>query len=131
MKWWDHLIALSRWLLSMFEEKRDNGKRRLSMVRVAVAVFTVAYVDHLHDLRGDLGWPDAWLAFCVLFAVGIGKALDRASPDTVVEAVLAAVGNDQALSGYGMYGGPSLGYERPSALATDGSPEFEGEGDEL
>jgi len=86
---------LSRWALSMLEEKRD-GQRRLSMSRVAVAVFTAAFV-----LRFTLpiGWPDAFLGFCVLFAIPIGKALDRAPAADVVKAVTGMFGKP-AEAGY-------------------------------
>ena len=85
------LVTLSSWALSMFEEKRGSG-RRLSMTRCAVAAFTVAYVYRLLFIRTALGWPDAWLAFAVLFAVPIAKALDRAPAADVVGAVTGMFG---------------------------------------
>lgn len=84
-------VKFSSWALSMFEEKRGDD-RRLSMTRCAVAAFTVAYVYRLLFIRTTLGWPDAWLAFAVLFAVPIAKALDRAPADKVVDAVTGMFG---------------------------------------
>ena len=84
------LVDLSAYLLSMLEEKRA-GRRVLSMTRVAVAAFTVAYTSRLLFLD-SLGWPDAWLAFAVLFALPVGKALDRAPAEKVVEAVTGMFG---------------------------------------
>ena len=84
------LVDLGAWLTSMFEEPR--GRRRLSMTRCAVAAFTVAGVARLLFLRTDLGWPDAWLAFVVLFALPIAKALDRAPASEVVGAVTGMFG---------------------------------------
>lgn len=83
------LVDLAGWLTSMFEEPR--GRRRLSMTRCAVAAFTVAYVSRLWWLD-SLGWPDAWLAFCVLMALPIAKALDRAPAGEVVDAVTGMFG---------------------------------------
>jgi hypothetical protein len=80
---------LAGWLTSMFEEPR--GRRRLSMTRCAVAAFTVAYTSRLLFLD-SLGWPDAWLAFCVLMAIPLGKALDRAPAEAVVDAVTGMFG---------------------------------------
>lgn len=82
------LVDLSQWALSMYEEKRD-GHRRLSMTRLAVAVFTAAFVLRF---RLPIGWPDAFLGFCILFAIPIGKALDRAPAAKVVDAVTGMFG---------------------------------------
>jgi hypothetical protein len=87
--WLRRLVDLAGWLTSMFEEPR--GRRRLSMTRCAVAAFTVAYVVRLWFLD-SLGWPDAWLAFCVLMALPIAKALDRAPASEVVGAVTGMFG---------------------------------------
>lgn len=121
------VAGLFRWLLSMLEEKRD-GRRRLSMTRCAVAAFTVAYVLRLWHLDA-LGWPDAFLAFCVLFAIPVAKKLDQTPPETVVEAVTGMFGRGASVSPAAL-GGPSTGYRRPPEIPTDASPAFEREGDE-
>lgn len=95
------MVRVFQWAFSMLEEKRDN--RRLSMTRCAVAAFTAVYCVRLLALPGDLGWPDAVLAFVVLFALPLGKALDRAPPATVVGAVTGMFGRqDPASRGVGM-----------------------------
>ena len=83
------VVDLAAWLTSMFEEPR--GRRRLSMTRCAVAAFTVAYTARLLSLD-SLGWPDAWLAFCVLMAIPLGKALDSAPAEAVVQSVTGMFG---------------------------------------
>jgi len=82
------LVDLSRWSLSWLEEKRD-GCRRLSGTRLAVAVFVAVFA---YRLNLPLGWPDAFLGFCILFALPIGKALDRAPAEAVVGAVTGMFG---------------------------------------
>lgn len=86
---------LSVWAFSMAEEKADKH-RRLSMTRVAIAVFTVAFVVHF---RFPLGWPDAFLGFCILFALPISKALDSAPAQAVVEAVTGMFGKGAEAAG--------------------------------
>lgn len=82
------LVDLSAWALSWLEDKRD-GHRRLSGTRLAVAVFTVVFCARISL---PLGWPDAFLGFCILFAIPIGKALDRAPAKDVVQAVTGMFG---------------------------------------
>jgi hypothetical protein len=82
------LVDLSQWALSMFEEKKD-GKRRLSGTRVTVAWMAFVFAD---GVVFPLGWPDAFVAFAILFAIGIAKAIDRAPADTVVRSVTGMFG---------------------------------------
>lgn len=79
-----------RFFIGPFEEKRD-GLRRGSMGRWAIWLFTLGYCHRLLTID-VLGWPDAVVAFCVLFALPIGKALDRAPPEVVVESVTGMFG---------------------------------------
>jgi len=82
------LVDVSAWALSWLEDKRD-GHRRLSGTRLAVAVFTIVFCA---QISLPLGWPDAFLGFCILFAIPIGKALDRAPAEKVVGAVTGMFG---------------------------------------
>ena len=62
------------------------------MTRVAVAAFTVVECFRLLPQNGPgtlrivpvIGWADAFLAFCVLFALPIDSALTRAKPSEVL-----------------------------------------------
>lgn len=90
------LVDLSAWALSWLEDKRD-GHRRLSGTRLAVAVFTVVFCARINL---PLGWPDAFLGFCILFAIPIGKALDRAPAQAVVEAVTGMFGKPAGAGTY-------------------------------
>ena len=82
------LVAFSSWALSMFEEKRGD-ERRLSMTRVTVAFMAVVFAG---GVKFPLGWPDAFLGFCILFAIGIAKAVDGAPAKDVLAAVTGMFG---------------------------------------
>lgn len=69
-----------------------------STTRWAVAAFTVAEVWRLAGSElGKANWPEAFICFCVLFALPIDGALSKAPAVRVVEAVT------------GMFGKPSEG----------------------
>ena len=104
-------VKFSSWALSMFEEKRADG-RRLSGTRVTVAFMLAVFAD---GVVFPLGWPDAFLGFCILFAIGIAKALDRAPPESVVNAVTG-------MAGRGADAARGWVSERRAAWGTDKQP---------
>ncbi len=75
-------------MISLFIDKRDPGNR-LSMTRLIAALFAVAYVVHWSS---PLGWPDAFVAFVILFSVGISKAIQTAPAEAVLDAVTGMFG---------------------------------------
>lgn len=79
------LLAALRWVLSMFEEKRD-GARRLSMKRVVIAYLVIVVG---RELRMPMGWPDASVVWSLAFALGIAAAIDRADSEDILGAVSA------------------------------------------
>lgn len=123
MRPWTLLGGVSAWGLSMFEEKRD-GARRLSMLRMSVAAFTIAEVFRLLA-RQPIGFPDALLAFCILFAIPISKKLDAASPDRLVEALFGAWARGGGTGGGFWSSASSAGFtptapeSTPTVLAVD------------
>ena len=112
------LLEAIRWALSAIEEKRDNGKRRLSMTRCAVAAFTVSYVIRLPGLEAPT-WPDAFLGFVILFALGISKAIDRAPPEKVVDAVTGMFGRGGGTSGFAFRETTSTAVSGPAPLTIE------------
>jgi len=97
--WLRLVVRLIRWALSVVEEKRDD-QRRLSGTRVTVAVMVWVFAS---GVRFPLGWPDAFLGFCVLFALGIAKAIDKAPAQSVVDAVTGMFGKPATMGG-GFFG---------------------------
>lgn len=96
--WLDTARQVFRYLFTMLEEK-NSEQRALSMTRGAVAAFTV--VTCVHIWRADtLTWPDAALAFVVLFALPISKSIFGASANKVVEAVTGMFGDKDSRGRY-------------------------------
>lgn len=87
--WW-----LYRFFIGPFEEKRDE-LRRGSMTRWIAFLFALGYLGYLARVEA-LNWPGAFLGFCVLFALGIAKAIDSAPPLEVVQAVTGMAGRGEA-----------------------------------
>ena len=64
-----------------------------STTRWTVALFTLAEVWRLaHAGLGTANWPEAFICFCILFALPIDGALSRAPAVKVVEAVTGMFG---------------------------------------
>lgn len=95
--WWKRGVVTSgRWLFNLlvgpFLSKLPDGTVQTSMTRVAVAAFTVVECFRLLPQDGPgamrlvpiIGWADAFLAFCVLFALPIDAALSKAKPSEVL-----------------------------------------------
>ena len=70
-------------MISMFRDKHVEGQP-FSMTRTLAAIFAVAYVIHW---TLPLGWPDAFVAFVILFSIGISKAIQGASPQAVLNMI--------------------------------------------
>lgn len=96
--WWKRgPITLGRWVFNVvvgpFLTKLPDRTVQGSMTRIAVAAFTVVEVYRLMPQPGPgalrivpvIGWADAFLAFCVLFALPIDNALAKAKPAEVLE----------------------------------------------
>ena len=76
-------------LFSMFEEKEGPHPRSFSMTRIIAAAFAVAFIVHW---TVPFGWPDAFIAFVILFSIGIFKAIRSAPAQAVIEAVTGMFG---------------------------------------
>lgn len=95
--WWKRAtVGTGRWsfnlLIGPFLTKLPDGTVQASMTRVAVAAFTVVECFRLLPQNGPgemrlvpvIGWADAFLAFCVLFALPIDAAMSKAKPQEVL-----------------------------------------------
>lgn len=98
---------LGCWLFNFcigpFLTKLEDGTVQASMTRIAVAGFSVAVIVRLLPVKAAdggysvpvIGWPDAFLAFVILFALPIDGALTalaRRNPEKLVELLLARMG---------------------------------------
>lgn len=106
--WWRRVpVRVGRWAWNLFVgpflTKHSDGTIQASMTRVAVAAFTVAEIMRLIPVQGadggwtvaPIGWPDAFLAFCILFALPIDGALAavaKRNPEKLVDALLSRMG---------------------------------------
>lgn len=106
--WWRRLpFRFGRFLFNFFIgpflTKFPDGTVQASMTRIAVAIFTVVEAYRLLPQPGPgemrlvpvIGWPDAFLAFCILFALAIDKAmttLAEKNPEKLVTALLGRMG---------------------------------------
>jgi hypothetical protein len=95
--WWKRApIRCARWgyniLFGPFLTKLPDGTVQASMTRISVAAFTVVECWRLVPQDGPgqmrlvpvIGWPDAFLALCILFALPIDAALSKAKPAEVL-----------------------------------------------
>lgn len=85
--WWERgLYWLYGFFVGPFLTKHSDGTVTGAMTRWAVAAFTVAQVTRLLARPPQpLGWPDAFVVFCILFALPIDNALSRAKPKEVLD----------------------------------------------
>lgn len=85
--WWERgYYWLYGFLLGPFLTKHADGTITGSMTRWAVAVFTVAEIKRLLSVPPlALPWSEAFVVFCILFALPIDNALSRAKPSEVLE----------------------------------------------
>jgi len=99
-KEWSWPVRILFWLYNFFVgpflTKLRDGTIMGSMTRWAVALFVAAEVYRLVQLPVGLAtWPEAFIAFCVLFALPIDGALSRLAerdPEAVVRAVTGMFG---------------------------------------
>ena len=95
--WWKRTpTRCVRWAYNIvfgpFLTKLPDGTVQASMTRISVAAFTVVQCWRLipQDGPGEMrlvpviGWPDAFLALCILFALPIDAALTKAKPTEVL-----------------------------------------------
>ena len=95
--WWKRApVSFLRGLFNIFVgpflTKLPDSTIQGSMTRVSVAAFTVVQCWRLmpQDGPGELrivpviGWPDAFLALCILFALPLDAALTKAKPSEVL-----------------------------------------------
>ena len=101
------LYSTGRWIFNLligpFLTKLPDGTIQASMTRISVAAFMVVECYRLMPQPGPgdlrlvpvIGWPDAFLAFFVLFALAIDKAmttLAERNPEKLVETLLGRMG---------------------------------------
>lgn len=85
----------------MIERRKRARWPWWSTTRWAVALFTLAEVWRI--IGSDLGkanWPEAFICFCILFALPIDGALSKAPAAKVVEAVTGMFGKPVEAGGY-------------------------------
>jgi len=95
--WWKRLPVrfvrgLFNILVGPFLTKLPDRVIQGSMTRVSVAAFTVVECWRLMPQNGPgelrlvpiIGWPDAFMALCILFALPIDAALQKAKPAEVL-----------------------------------------------
>lgn len=87
---WPERVAywLYGFFIGPFLTRHADGTITGAMTRWAVAAFTVAQVTRLLARPPQpLGWPDAFVVFCILFALPIDNALSRAKPKEVLDLI--------------------------------------------
>lgn len=138
--WWKRgPVTLARWLFNVFLgpflTKLPDGTVQGGMTRIAVAAFTVVEVYRLMPQPGPgemrlvpiIGWADAFLAFCVLFALPIDNALTKAKPTEVLE--LLGKPFSGASSAIEQGAGVTTTLQQEITPAPDAAEPEEGEGD--
>jgi len=119
---------LSHWaynfFIGPFLTRFPDGTIQASMTRICTAGLMFVEVWRLRPqpapggmwLVPVIGWPDAFLAFCILFALPLDKALTTVAernPEKLVDALLSRMGvGDVAASAFNGLTGP----------ANDGAP---------
>lgn len=71
--------------LTMFLD--EDGSGDWSMTRIVAFAFAWAYIDRLGELSvlgASLGWPDAFLAFAILFAIPFKTLFSGSSGATLL-----------------------------------------------
>jgi hypothetical protein len=72
-----------------------------STTRWSVLLFTLTEVWRLaHSAIGTATWPEAFICFCILFALPIDGALSKAPAESVVRAVTGMFGKPAEAAGW-------------------------------
>lgn len=94
--WWKRILYwLYNFFFGPFLTKHEDGTITGAMTRWAVAAFTIAMVYRMVTITDALGWPDAFVVFFVLYALGIDdgiKRLAKRDPAKLVDAVTGMMG---------------------------------------